>query len=129
MANKKSLPATSKNEMPVLDQGAEGGDMTAAEVLDDVPSPTIWPAVGEEASEWGSVLRFGADVTLKDFCIAPSSDRQHLLIYCQRKLVAFCSAIGGDVQRFELADGARYSLTDLLERIALTEAGEVGVPD
>lgn len=106
--------------------------MAAAGMVDDVPSPTIWAAAGAghgEASDWGGVLRFGTDVTLQDFCIAPSSDRQHLLIYCQRKLVAFCSAIGGDVQRFELADGARYSLIELLERVALTEVAEVGALD
>ena len=67
--------------------------------------------------EEGDVLRFGEDITLADFGISFSADRQYLLIYCRRKLVAFCSSIGGDIQRFELADGTRYSLAELLNQL------------
>lgn len=89
-------------------------------VLEEFPVLTE-VVVGDGGSvthlEEGDVLRFGGDITLADFGISFSTDRQYLLIYCRQKLVAFCSSIGGDIQRFELADGTRYSLAELLKQV------------
>lgn len=64
-------------------------------------------------------LQFANGITLDDFAMANSQDNQCLLIYCRQQLVAWCSSMGGDVTSFSLADGERYTLGEMVERIPL----------
>lgn len=67
------------------------------------------------------ILYFSAGITLADLSLTPSVDHQFLLIYCQRKLVAYCSAMGSNVDGFAFINGSRYSFTQLLDRLSAAE--------
>ncbi|HEY6898360.1 MAG TPA: hypothetical protein VI279_13955 [Rhodocyclaceae bacterium] len=67
------------------------------------------------------ILHFSAGITLADLSLTPSVDHQFLLIYCHHKLVAYCSAMGSNVDGFAFINGSRYSFAQLLDRLSANE--------
>lgn len=80
---------------------------------DSAATAAAWHCTGDADA---GIVRFAAGIVLSDFHVSPSLDGQCLLIHCRRKLVAWCSAIGGSAEIFELTCG-RYTLAEFLERI------------
>ena len=68
-----------------------------------------------------TVVRLDADVTFADLRVAPSSDGQCLVVYCNDRIIALLSAMGCDAAAFEFSDATRLTMIELLDRLAPVE--------
>ena len=55
---------------------------------------------------------------LPDLAVGASDCGQYLILTCGGELVALIGAMGSDVETVEFADGSRYRVEELMDRVA-----------
>lgn len=65
-----------------------------------------------------ATVRLGPGLGVADLALGASDCGQYLMLTCGGELVALIGAMGSDVQAVEFADGARYRVEDLVDRVA-----------
>ncbi|MBN8477291.1 hypothetical protein [Sulfuritalea sp.] len=63
-------------------------------------------------------VRLGAGFGLPDLAIGASDCGQYLMLTCGGELIALIGAMGSDVETVEFADGSRYRVEELMDRVA-----------
>lgn len=63
-------------------------------------------------------VRLGAAFGLPDLAVGASDCGQYLMLTCGGELIALIGAMGSDVATVEFADGRRYVVEDLMDRVA-----------
>ena len=63
-------------------------------------------------------VRLGVGFGLADLAVRASGCGQYLMLTCGGELVALISAMGSDVETVEFADGGRYRVEELMDRVA-----------
>lgn len=86
--------------------GAPGGAMAGGAATE--------VATGEPAA----TVRLGPGLGVADLALGASDCGQYLMLTCGGELVALIGAMGSDVEAVEFADGARYRVEELMDRVA-----------
>ena len=63
-------------------------------------------------------VRLGAGLGLPDLAVGASDCGQCLMLTCGGELIALIGAMGSDVETVEFADGSRYRVEELMDRVA-----------
>ena len=63
-------------------------------------------------------VRLGAGFGLPDLAVGTSDCGQYLMLTCGGELIALIGAMGSDVETVEFADGSRYRVEELMDRVA-----------
>ena len=63
-------------------------------------------------------VRLGAGLGLPDLAVGASDCGQYLMLTCGGELIALIGAMGSDVETVEFADGSRYRVEELMDRVA-----------
>ena len=63
-------------------------------------------------------VRLGAGFGLPDIAVGASDCGQYLMLTCGGELIALIGAMGSDVETVEFADGSRYRVDELMDRVA-----------
>ena len=75
-------------------------------------------AGGDPLAADAMTVRLGAGFGLPDLAIDASDCGQYLMLTCDGELIALIGAMGSDVETVEFADGSRYRVEELMDRVA-----------
>ena len=65
-----------------------------------------------------TTVHLGAGLGLPDLAVGTSDCGQYLMLTCDGELIALIGAMGSDVATVEFADGSRYRVEELMDRVA-----------
>lgn len=60
----------------------------------------------------------GADLGLPDLAVGANDCGEYLMLTCGGELIALMGAMGSDVKTVEFANGSRYGVEELMDRVA-----------
>ncbi len=75
-------------------------------------------AEGGPPADDAMTVRLGAGFGLPDLAVGTSDCGQYLMLTCGGELIALIGAMGSDVENVEFADGSRYRVEELMDRVA-----------